>query len=187
MSAAEMLTFVNYLGLIIGHLIDRENKYWIYTLCWNELPLLLLLPVIHVNEHDLLAAEIEEYLHLRVELFSEDLKFKHHIAIHYPERMKLLGPLWNIICSMRLESKHRKGKIIAQSAISRVNICYTVALRHQLKLSHRLLTKKVTCAPYEISSKQPIRVLPIFHIYHILIHVSVLFRLWNGLNEVIVT
>ena len=49
--------------------------------------------VIHVNEHDFLAAEIEEYLHLRVTLFSENLKFKHHISIHYPERMKQLGPL----------------------------------------------------------------------------------------------
>ena len=28
MSVTEMLTFINYLVLIIDHLIDRENEYW---------------------------------------------------------------------------------------------------------------------------------------------------------------
>lgn len=165
MSSAEMITFVNYLGLIIGHLIDRENKYWNLYLVLKRIISIVTATAIHVNEHDLLATEIEEYLHLRVELFSENLKFKHHIAIHYPERMRLLVPLWNI-SSIRFESKHREGKIIAHSAISRVNICYTVALRHQLKLSHRLLTKKVTCAPYEISSKHTENIANISYLSH---------------------
>jgi len=67
---------------------------------------------------------------------------------------------------MRFESKHREGKTIAHSAISRVNICHTVALRHQLKLSHRLLTKEVIYAPYKISLKQPKSLTNISHLPH---------------------
>lgn len=82
-----------------------------------------------LNKHDLLAAQIEKYLYLCVKLFWKNLKFKHHIAIYYPE--KILGLdriLWNI-WSMRFESKHREDKTIAHSVISSINICYTVALR----------------------------------------------------------
>jgi len=71
MSAAEMLTFINYLGLIIGHLIDKGNKYWNLYLVLKRIISIITATVIHVNEHDLLAAELEEYLHLRVELFPE--------------------------------------------------------------------------------------------------------------------
>lgn len=52
--------------------------------------------------------------------------------------MKLLGSFWNL-CPMRFESKHREGKIIAYSAVHRVNICYTIALRHQLKLNYQFM------------------------------------------------
>jgi hypothetical protein len=40
---------------------------------------------------------------------------------------------------MRFESKHRQSKLTANVTASRVNIPYTLALKHQLKLNQRFL------------------------------------------------
>lgn len=43
---------------------------------------------------------------------------------------------------MRFEAKHREGKITARAAISRVNICKTIAIKHQLRQNYRFLINK---------------------------------------------
>lgn len=73
-----------------------------------------------------LAVEIEEYLSLHLELFPNCLKPKHHFLIHYGRIMEAIEPLWNI-SSMIFEHKHQEGKIAVRSAISRVNVYYTIA------------------------------------------------------------
>lgn len=45
---------------------------------------------------------------------------------------------------MRFEGKHRSGKIASRSAITRVNICRTIAIRHQLDLNFRFMNKTLT-------------------------------------------
>ena len=54
--------------------------------------------------------------------------------------MEDVDVLWKI-SSMRYESKHTEGKKIVESAIVRLNVCYTIALREQLCVNHRFLNK----------------------------------------------
>ena len=72
------------------------------------------------------------------------MKPKHHFMVHYPSIMQQIGPLWNICC-MRFESKNREAKQISRSAIFRVNVYRTFALRHQLILNFIGLCVKIRC------------------------------------------
>lgn len=141
-SAAEMHCLVTNLNLIIGHLVENDNPFWDLYLRLKRIITFATSKVVHVNDHSLLETEIEEYLIQRNELFPNNSRksMKHHFLLHYGTVMRKVGPLANT-SSIRFESKHRDGKIAARSAVSRVNICHSVALRHQLQLSYRLLTK----------------------------------------------
>lgn len=59
------------------------------------------------------------------------------------------GPLC-LMSSMRFESKHKELKDIANSISSRLNVQYTLALKHQLKLSYRLLSSINICSSLEV-------------------------------------
>lgn len=78
------------------------------------------------------------------------MKPKHHFLLHYPSIMRKIGPLWNICC-LRFESKNREGKQIAHPAICRVNICKTIAIRHQLMMNYRFICKNSEYPPYTVN------------------------------------
>ena len=67
---------------------------------------------------------------------------KHHFLVHYPSVMKKVGPLWGTCC-MWYEAKHQESKIAAHSAKSGVDVCHTIAVRHQLKLNCMFLNQNV--------------------------------------------
>lgn len=80
------------------------------------------------------------------------MKPKHHFLIHYPRVLSSAGPLGNF-SSMRFERKHREGKISSHVAISRVNVCHTIAVKHQLSLNVSFLNKRIpTDLPQEVHS-----------------------------------
>ncbi|KYN02053.1 hypothetical protein ALC62_07169 [Cyphomyrmex costatus] len=56
--------------------------------------------------------------------------------------MEKLGPLRNL-WSMRYEAKHRVFKTAAKNSANRINICKTLAIRHQLQLNHLFLENKL--------------------------------------------
>lgn len=43
---------------------------------------------------------------------------------------------------MRFESKHREGKITSRASVNRINVCRTIAIKHQLRLNYKFLTKE---------------------------------------------
>lgn len=84
-----------------------------------------------------LEAAVGEYLTLLSNLFSKShLKPKHHHLIHYPRVLRLVGPL-NRISSMRYEAKHQFGKNVAHISRNRINVCRTIAIKHQYLLNVR--------------------------------------------------
>lgn len=91
----------------------------------------------------LLKTRITEHHELYLKLFFTNLKPKYHHLLHYPLIMSKVGPVFHL-WSMRYESKHRESKLTAHSITSRKNICYTLSVKHQLKLAYRLLSKSNT-------------------------------------------
>lgn len=70
-----------------------------------------------------------------VEEFNETLKPEHHFVTHYPQTMRLMGPL---IClwSMRFEGKHQFFKKNVQKTGDYKIIIKTLAERHQQYMAY---------------------------------------------------
>jgi hypothetical protein len=68
------------------------------------------------------------------------LKPKHHFLLHYPRVIEQIGPPI-LISAFKFESKHKELKAIAQSISCRKNLPLTLATRHQLKSSYRLIAQ----------------------------------------------
>ncbi|XP_065640489.1 uncharacterized protein LOC136073064 [Hydra vulgaris] len=86
------------------------------------------------------ASIIAEFLQEYCYAFKCGLTLKFHNLIHYPQIIKMLGPLshmWVIRC----EDKLRDFKKTASSVGNFKNICKTVAIRHQMDQSTRFMAK----------------------------------------------
>lgn len=151
MSSAEILSLMNNLSLITGNYIEQDNEHWTLYIILKRIISIVVSSVVHAKTHKILESEIEEFLSLHSKLFPNSMKPKHHFMVHHPRVMEQTGPLWNS-CSMRFESKHHEGKVISYSAISRVNVCYTIALRNQLKLHYRFMKGKTSDPMLTLSS-----------------------------------
>lgn len=152
MSSAEMLNLIRNLSLIIGSDIDTTDEHWQLVLSLQEILEILCNTKISADTPKTLESKIFEYLSLLTKKFPSSMKPKHHFLIHYPSIMQKVGPLWNICC-LRFESKHREAKQTSHAAICRINVCRTIAIRHQLTLNYRLLNQNSSHAAYECISQ----------------------------------
>lgn len=139
-SSAEMLYFMNYLSLMIGHLFADDDEYWQLYIVLKLIIEIVTCTALPVDIHDLLKTDIGEYLTLRLQLFSGvNLTPKHHFLVHYPRIMKNVGPLWPVCC-IRFEAKHREGKTAAYSyGYKPEKYLSHNSLRQQLKLHYRFM------------------------------------------------
>lgn len=135
LTAAEMQSLIRNLPLMIGHLIPNNSDHWRLILKLKEISDIITADY-YKNEHcDLLDCVITEYLTDLLTLFPNTLKPKHHFLLHYSRVMRSSGPLRYLSC-MRGESKNKESKEFAAVAKNRINICYTIATKHQLKLNY---------------------------------------------------
>lgn len=83
---------------------------------------------------------------------------KHHFLTHYVRAARKLGPLCDV-SAKRGEGKHRFFTVVARSMTSRVNAAYTLALKHQLHWTHKILTKEalVNRVTYGVSREKHLR------------------------------
>lgn len=140
-SSSEMLFLVENLGLLIGDLVPLNHKVWELYLNLREIISIILSPSFNIATTQLLETLISEHHSLYLELFSEPLKPKHHLLLHYPRIMKRFGPLKYLSC-IRYEAKHKQLKDNSKVVTSRKKPAFTFALKHQLSMSHRFLIKE---------------------------------------------
>ena len=144
-SASEMRCFIRILPILIADLIPKDEIFFRVIIKLKQLLEIVFAFKYHKNADKALAVHVEEYLKLLSSLgFS--IKPKHHFTVHYASVMKKMGPLGQL-STMRHEGKHQTGKIIAHASRSRVNICRTIAKRHQQILQESW--KKRGVVPYE--------------------------------------
>lgn len=142
MSASEMLTLIRYFPYIFCAVVPFTDTSWILFLKLRGVVEMTVSPALHESVMHQCSFIISEYLQLLQNLFPCSMKPKHHFLIHYPRVILQSGSLWNMNC-MRFESKHREAKITSKTSISRVNVCSTIAKKHQLRLNYLLLSHKV--------------------------------------------
>lgn len=140
LSAAEMLCPVRYLGLIIGHLIPKQEKngepndHWNLYKLLREIIDIVTNPRIIRNDKNVLEDLIIKFNSLYIKLFG-NLKPKFHFLIHYPRLLLENGP-FVVYWTMRYESKHREIKSSAQSTSSSKNLALTIANKLMYKMCY---------------------------------------------------
>lgn len=139
LSSAEMLNLVLNINLIIGPLANVDCKFWQMYLSLREILLIVFSTKLRPSTYQNLEKSIFEYLSLHALHFP--MKPKHHFLLHYPRCMKLFGPHSKIFC-LRFESKNQEGKAIAKTSPNRTNVNRTIAVKHQLDLNYRFMTKQ---------------------------------------------
>ncbi|KAJ8685777.1 hypothetical protein QAD02_021570 [Eretmocerus hayati] len=160
MSAAEMINFSKYFGLLVGDKMGEDanenNQTWsLYILMRKIIDVLLSPRVVHGHMMKLRLL-VPEFLSSYIALYGE-LQYKFHSLVHVIRMLKKFGPLiyyW----AMRLESKQRELKVVATTSSSSVNLLYTIALRHQLKLAYLKLTGDMRMKDVEVETVEKIDV-----------------------------
>jgi len=140
-SASEMVFLIEHLGILIGDLVPVNNTVWEVFLLLREIINIIMSSSFTYATTQLLETLISKHHSLYMEVFEEPLKPKHHFIVHYPQLLRRLGPLKHLSC-FRFEAKHKQFKEHAKTIRSRRNCPYTLALKHQLILSHRFFSKK---------------------------------------------
>lgn len=140
-SASEMLCFVRNFRFIVGDLVNTmDDPAWQHYLALLEITEILTSQVFTPELLDYLTNLIENYLDNLKTLFHCSLKPKHHFLLHYHRVIEQIGPPI-LISAFKFESKHKELKAVAQSISCRKNLPLTLATRHQLKSSYRLLSQ----------------------------------------------
>ena len=139
LSALEMLCLVRHLGLIIGHLVPENDDVWLYFLKLQEVVNFVMAPVFYDGWEAYLNVIIQEHheLYLR---FNDTLKPKFHLMLHYHRLIHLHGPPVHI-WTMLSERKHRQSKQYARACLNRIDLPYTLLMKHSLQLSRRFISK----------------------------------------------
>ena len=151
-SAAQMISLVRNLPLLIADKIPHSDEKWSSILLLINICQVALSPVVTPDTVPYLKVLIEEKLHLLHSLYPEStLKPKMHYLIHLPSQIERHGPLvhsW----TMRHEAKLSFIKRASRRGNFK-NICLTVAKHHQLWLCYytnctpHLIYPTIECSP----------------------------------------
>jgi len=141
MGAIEMLNFVLAFGLMVGDLVPQDDNCWEVYILLRQLLLFSCSLCFSASELRCMQTLIAEFLSEYMRVFSCNISLKFHNLTHYPRIIATLGPLYHIWV-MRCEAKHAEAKKAASSSGNFKNICRTVAVRHQMKQSARIMAQK---------------------------------------------
>lgn len=137
-SAAEMLSFFQNFGLLVGDFVTENVDEWDLYILLRDIFSIVLSKSIQPGAPELLKILIKEHHELYIKCFNENLKPKFHFMLHYPYIISQIGPLpqtW----SMGLEQKHQEFKKIAKAITCRINLIETFAIKEQLCCANFLL------------------------------------------------
>ncbi|XP_070529955.1 uncharacterized protein [Cardiocondyla obscurior] len=151
----KMLCFVRLFGIFVGDLVYEDNPYWQLYLLMRQILDVILAKKLSKGSISYLKVLIQEHHELFISLAGESLTPKLHFLIHYPTIIEQSGPISHL-STIRCEAKQRNLTQAAASNMSRVNISYSISVKHQMSLCHRFLTKEGLIPDLETSPGQTI-------------------------------
>lgn len=141
MSSSEMHAFVAYFALMVGDLIDSSDEVWQFYLMLCNIVEFVMKSSFYEEELKYFQILIAQFNHCYIQLFHCTLPPKFHFMVHYPTIIRSIGPLTHV-SSIRFEAFHRIAKTNAHIVTSRINIPYTLSMKHQLVLANKFALKK---------------------------------------------
>lgn len=153
MTASEILIFCRLFGVIIGHRIKSyDDPFWKLYLLLKEIIEFLQSRSVSEDSASAFKVLVLEHHNQYMKCTNERLKPKHHNLVHYPRVMMQSGPLI-LLSVMRLEGFHKTLKKIANVVMSRQNIAFSIAARHQLSFCYKLMAQESIIPTIEVGSK----------------------------------
>lgn len=132
-SGSQLWTLATILPLIIGPLVDSNDKHYENFLDILEICRIVFSVDIPVWMVDYLEDLTEKYLLDYKSLYGALIPKQHHL-IHYARMIRLMGSLLPYMC-MRMEAKHRYFKKLVERLGCFRNIFWSLALKHQVHIS----------------------------------------------------
>lgn len=132
-SMSECWTLLRLLPLMIGHLVPRCRAWTVFVL-YVRIVELIVSPCITEIELVQMQPLVEKFLRGMVSIFGQRLTPKMHFMLHYTDEVRKHGPL-RMLWTMRFEQKHQVLKRLLESCRSRVNICATIASKHEYAMA----------------------------------------------------
>ncbi|XP_052123671.1 uncharacterized protein LOC127749479 [Frankliniella occidentalis] len=137
MSGPETLMFVRMFGLLVSDRVPHDDPFWIFlNLKLSQLLDKCLSKSISPRMSVSLRILVEEFNEIYVCVPNDTLKPKFHFQVHYSTIIDESGPV-ALTSTKRFESKHRSLLMRAHDTQSRMQICVTVAIHHQLQMCFR--------------------------------------------------
>ena len=129
-TACEMWNLLRLLPFMIGQSIPIGDRIWVTYTEFLDIIERICAPSFLSEDLTYLQYIIDEFFGNYLETFEvENLKPKAHFLKHYPLMISLFGPL---VKTLRFEAKNGYFKSIVQQTKNRINICKTMARRHQI-------------------------------------------------------
>lgn len=154
MSASQSFCFARHFGVLIGDLIPNDNLSWQLYLSLMRVLDVALAKTLPKSTYISFPVLLQELLY-QYKRQGNVLKPKFHFLLHYNKIFQMCGPLSHLSC-IRFESKHRELKQTAVTNMSRVNLSYSVGIKHQLKWCNRFNAMESILPALEIGSIQEI-------------------------------
>ncbi|XP_028403161.1 uncharacterized protein LOC114525900 [Dendronephthya gigantea] len=141
-TASQMWCLIRYLPLMIGDKVPEGHQHLELLLLLLECMDFIFSPQVTTEETFFLKHLIKDHHEHFLDLFpGRTLKPKHHFMTHYPEQMRLLGPLLHY-WTMRFEAKHRFFKRLGHIVCNYRNILKTLCSRQQMYLCYNIISGK---------------------------------------------
>nr|XP_055035659.1 uncharacterized protein LOC129423418 isoform X1 [Misgurnus anguillicaudatus] len=133
LNANQTLCLIRNIPLIFGDVVPVGDKHWNLMLLLLHIVNIVFSSCISEGMTIFLKHLIVEHHQLFKELYpSKNLIPKHHLMIHYPECIRLIGPLVHL-WTMRYEAKHRFFK---KNLKKLKNLTKSLARKHQLAIAY---------------------------------------------------
>ncbi len=92
-STSKIICLVTCIPLIFGDLFESADDLWKLLLLFREVVDVVMSPSIRRAGILYLRTIINEFLHVYIDVIKNNLKPKHHHLLHYPDSIKMIGPL----------------------------------------------------------------------------------------------
>ena len=137
-NAHENWSLLRFLPFLVGSRVPEDEPAWLILMDLKDITELVVAPVHSDDSLAFLESKILEHRQRYQTLFP-DIKLipKHHYLEHYPQIIRLFGPVvgqW----TMRFEAKHSFFKQIIRHTSCFKNVPLSLASKHQLMIAYHL-------------------------------------------------
>lgn len=126
------------LPLMIGFDVPENDQTWEILMLLKDILELTVSFRVTEDSLDFLDAKISEHRGVLLTVFPHfTLRPKHHFVEHYPQLMRMYGPLRDM-WTMRFEGKHKFFKQVIRNTKNFKNVPQTLAVRHQRMMAYNV-------------------------------------------------